>query len=52
MRVATYIVGVGMLFVFLGVAQNTVAPVIGGVFESVLGLNTGQSTGPVQFGDP
>ena len=52
MRVVKYVVGVGMLFVFLGIAQNTVAPAIGGVFENVLGVNTGADTGPLTLGEP
>lgn len=52
MRVVKYVIGVGMLFVFLGVAQNTVAPAIGGFFEDVFGVNTGTDTGPLTLGDP
>jgi hypothetical protein len=47
-----YILVAGLMFVALGVAQSTVAPAVGGLLESVTGADTGQNTGPIQFGDP
>lgn len=49
---AGYIVVAAMMFFALGIAQNSVMPLLQGTLGNLLGVNSGASTGPIQFGDP
>lgn len=42
---------IGFMFFAFGLAQNLFAPLFGNI-GSLLGLDSGQNTGPIQFGDP
>jgi len=52
MTAVSYVLGIAMTALLVGVALNTVLPTAGGFVENLLGVDTGGNSGPLQFGDP
>jgi hypothetical protein len=52
MKAVSYVLGIAMTALLVGVALNTVLPTAGGFVERLTGVDTGGNSGPLQFGDP
>ena len=47
-----YVLGITMTLLLLGIAQNTVLPTVSDLVSGLLGIDSGNGSATIQFGEP